>query len=414
MMIPVHNEVLLDLESKKCFDYFLNETNLLPGSPGYGLVRDRAPSNTHVCSIAATGFSLTALTIGVKRGWISRDEACKRVTGTLDTLINHAEHVNGFFYHFLDLYSAKRIWNCEVSNIDSAILLCGAITAGEFFGKEVLEKAYHIYERMDWSWFLDHSTNLFYLGYTPEKGFFGHWDCYAEQLMMYFLAFASSKSIDIDTYYAFKRDRGCYGKSGTLIYSYTGALFTYQFSHAWFDFRNMRDQEGTDWWENSVRASKAARLYAMDYEGVFKTFGPNSWGLTACDGPFGYSGMHGSPPRQTESVHFGNDGTVPPCGAIGSIVFTPKESMEAMLHYAKQPGLWGKYGFKDAYNLDHNWIASDFLGIDKGISLLMIENYRSGFVWELFMRNESVRTGMKKAGLHKRHNVTVFIPQPTT
>ena len=401
-MIPVHNEVLLDLESRKCFEYFRNETNMIPGSPGYGLVRDRAPSNAHVSSIAATGFALTALTIGVRRGWISWQAAYERTMGTLHTLLNHAEHVNGFFYHFLDLYSAKRIWNCEVSNIDSAILLCGAISAGEFFGPLVLEKAYAIYERMNWTWFLDRSCNRFYLGYTKETGFFGHWDSYAEQLMMYFLALASPKSVNTDTYYAFERYREGYKDIEPFIYSYTGALFTYQFSHAWFDLRNKTDQEGIDWWENSIRATKAARLYAMEYESKFKTFGPSSWGLTACDGPSGYSGMYGSPPRMTSSIHTGNDGTVPPCGAIGSIVFTPVESMTAMAHYAQQPGLWGMYGFKDAYNRDQAWIASDCIGIDKGISLLMIENYRSGFVWDLFMKNESVRTGMKKAGLQKK------------
>lgn len=405
-------EGLLDLESRKCFEYFWDETNTDTGSPGYGLVRDRAPSNSGVCSIAATGFGLTALTIGVKRGWVTWQKAYDRALGTLNCLLDHAEHINGFFYHFLDLYTAKRIWKCEASIIDSAIALCGAFSAGEFFGGPIKKKAYILYERMNWEWFREKSVNRFYLGYTPEKGFFGSWDSYAEQFMVYFLAFASPNPVNRNMFTSFQRDLGRYKDGAPLIFSYTGALFTYQFSHAWFDLRNMTDEDGTDWWENSVNATKAARQYCMDYATKFKTFGPSSWGLTACDGPFGYSGMYGCPPRMTESVHTGNDGTVAPCAAIGSIVFTPKESKSAMMHYYRQPGLWGKYGFMDAYNLDvtPSWVATDVIGIDKGISLLMIENERSGFVWDTFMKNEYVQKGLKRAGFRKNMYMISLAP----
>jgi hypothetical protein len=169
-------EDLLELESRKSFDYFWMEANTDPKSPGYGLIKDRAPSNPGICSIASLGFGLTALTIGVKRGWVSFNEAYERALGTLSCLLYHAEQVNGFFYHFLNMQTAKRIWHCEVSIIDTTIALCGAISAGEFFGGEIAEKAQAIYERIDWGWFIDKKTNLFYLGYSPEEGFFGSWD----------------------------------------------------------------------------------------------------------------------------------------------------------------------------------------------------------------------------------------------
>jgi hypothetical protein len=398
----MNTEVLLELESRKCFEYLWREANTDIESPGYGLVRDRAPSNPHVSSIAAVGFALSALPIGVKRGWVSFEEAYLRAAGTLDTFLHNAEGEKGFFYHFLHPDTGKRIWKCEISVIDTAILLCGAVTAAEFFGDKIREKAYRLYERMDWPWFFDQNSRLFRLGYKPETGFFGYWDSYAEQLMIYFFACASPKKVDGSALYSFERYIDGYGPVLPFIYSYTGALFTYQFTHAWFDLRSLYDQEGVNWFENSVRASQAAWQYAVDFKHVFKTFGKDSWGLTACDGPKGYGTLYGSPPRKTEDVHFGNDGTVPPCGAIGSIVFTPKESIAALHRYYRQENLIGPYGLQDAYNLDLNWTAKDVIGIDKGISLLMMENYRSGLVWDLFMKNEFVQKGIKEAGLVKK------------
>ena len=414
IMSTFYIEDLLELESTKSFDYFWHEANCDCKSPGYGLIRDRAPSNPRVCSIAAVGFGLTAIVIGTKRGWVSYDEAYERVLGTMSSLINNVEHINGFFYHFLDILTGKRIWQCEVSIIDTAILLCGAITAGEYFGGEIMVKMQTLYERMNWEWFRDKKRNMFYLGYSPEEGFFGSWDSYAEQFMAYFLAFASpTYPVNPDMFYDFSRDSGKYNQHDGIICSFTGALFTYQFSHAWYDLRNKTDKYGVDWWENSVIATKAARQYCIDNASKFKTFGTDSWGLTACDGPFGYSGAYGAPPRMTNSTDTGNDGTVSPCASIGSIVFTPKESMAVMeSFYRNYPMLWGKYGFKDAYNLDvtPTWFASDFIGIDKGISLLMIDNYRTGFIWDLFMKNKFVIEGLKKAGFKETGSVLKELP----
>lgn len=403
--LTLSDEQLLEAESKGCFDFFWNEANHDPASPGYGLIRDRAPGNPQVCSVAAVGFGLTALVIGVERGWVSREDAGTRALGTLKTLLCHAEQVHGFFYHFLHMRTAKRYWNCEVSVIDTALAVCGALTAGEYFGGEVAEKAREIYTRVQWPWYVDPVDQRFYMGYFPEKGFFGKWDMYAEQLMMYFLAAGSpTHPASPEMFYHFARTtEGC-GGAEPIIYSYFGSIFTYQFSHAWFDLRNRKDRKGVDWWANSVMASRAGRQYCMDHAGRFKTYGPESWGLTACDGPHGYNGVYGAPPRALRGIHEGNDGTVPPCGAAGSIVFTPREAMDALLHYYdKYPELWGRYGFRDAYNLDVKpaWFASDVIGIDKGVTLLMIENYRSGLVWEVFMRNDCAVRGMELAGVKR-------------
>jgi hypothetical protein len=406
--VMIRNEEILELESIGCFQFFWREANTDKNSPGYGLIRDRVPSGGEIASIASVGYGLTALVIGVERGWVKYEQACERALGTLDTLWNNVEHVNGFYYHFIDMNTGRRYKNSEVSNVDTAIAICGAITAGEYFGGQVKERSQQIYERINWEWFRDPARNQFYMGYSPEQGFAGYWDFYAEQMMMYFLGAASpTYPVNSDIFYGFIRHEASYGNGQAFVNSWFGSIFTYQFSHAWFNLKGKVDKGGIDWWQNSVIATIASRQYCIDESKKFKTFGENSWGLTACDGPYGYSGRYGAPPSGSKAMGkfnmmHNNDGTVTPCGAAGSIVFTPVEAIDALSYYYKNfPELWGKYGFKDAYNLDVSpaWFAEDYIGIDKGITLLMIENYRTGIIWDVFMKNKYVQLGMEKCGL---------------
>jgi hypothetical protein len=406
--VMIRHEELLELESRACFEFFWKEVNTDKNSPGFGLIRDRVPSDGTMASIAAVGFGLTAIVVGVERGWIEYRQGYERTLGTLNTLWNNVEHVNGFYYHFIDINTGRRYRNCEVSNVDTAIAICGALTAAEYFGGEVKERAQQIYERVNWEWFRDPARNQFYMGYSPEKGFEGYWDFYAEQMMMYFLGAASpTYPVNSDMFYSFIRHEATYNNDLSFINSWYGSIFTYQFSHAWFDFKGLVDKDGVDWWQNSVKASIASRQYCIDESKKYKTFGENSWGLTACDGPYGYSGRYGAPPSGSKlmgkyNTHHRNDGTIPTCGAAGSIVFTPVEAINALSYYYENfPQLWGKYGFKDAYNLDVSpaWFAEDYIGIDKGITLLMIENYRTNLVWDIFMKNKYVQLGIERCGL---------------
>lgn len=394
---------ILDLESKKSFEFFWKEANTDPKSPGYGLIPDRAPGNPGLSSIASVGFGLTADAIGADRGWVSKKAAEERVNKTLDTLLNNADENHGFFYHFLNMDNAKRAGTSEVSIIDTAIALNGAITAGEYFQGDVKKKADELYKRVDWPWFRDPNVNQFYMAYSPEKGFEGHWDFYAEQLMIYFLAAGSpTHPVNKNMFYSFKRDLASYDGSKPFIHSWFGSIFTYQYSFAWFDLRNMVDKKGVNWWHNSVTASKANLQFCIDNSSKFKTFSDKSWGVTASDGPNGYNGAYGANPSGYNNDQIKNDGTIAPAGAAGSIVFTPKASIQALKNYYNNyPKLWGKYGFYDAYNLDvtPNWYDSDVIGIDKGITLLMIENYRSGFVWNYFMKNQYIQKGLKNVGM---------------
>ena len=240
------------------------------------------------------------------------------------------------------------------------------------------------------------------MGYNAENDrFSGAWDYYGEQLVMYFLAAGSpTHPIEKKVYNGFTRSKVSYG-GYEVIHSWFGSIFTYQFSHAFVDFRGMVDEKGVNWFDNSINATLASHAYAQDMSKDYKTL-KDGWGLTACDGPDGYSGLYGSAPSGSGSSAHLCDGTVPPCGAIGSIAFTPTLVMETMDRYYEMLDgkLVGKYGFVDAFNLENKqrWIAEDVIGIDKGVSLLMIENYRSGLVWELFMDCDYIETAIGVLG----------------
>ena len=387
---------IVEDEMKGSFDFFWEQANTTPGSSGFGLVRDRYPGSESIASIASTGFGLTAYLIGINKGYITEQEGYERVNQTLDTLLA-MDREEGFYYHFVDIESGKRAWESEVSSIDTSILMMGVLSVGEYFGGEIGEKAYQIYDTVNWPWFLDDNRQMFYMAYRPEKGFEGHWDFYAEQLMMYVLAAGSvTHPVDEIPYYTFTRHVASYEDGEPFIHSWFGSLFTYQYTHAWIDFRDYVDREGVNWFDNSVKASLAQYNFAVDMDSKYETLGPNAWGLTACDGPNGYNGRYGAPPSGFDNQQHYVDDTIAPCAAIASMIFTPKQSEQALQNYASIPELKGKYGFYDAYNLTEDWFDSDVIGIDKGITLLMLANAENNFVYEIMMQNETILNGLSK------------------
>jgi len=387
---------IVEDEMKGSFDFFWEQANTTPGSSGFGLVRDRYPGSESIASIASTGFGLTAYLIGINKGYITEQEGYERVNQTLDTLLA-MDREEGFYYHFVDIESGKRVWESEVSSIDTSILLLGVLSVGQYFGGEIEVKARQIYDAVNWPWFLDDNRQMFYMAYRPEKGFEGHWDFYAEQLMMYILAAGSvTHPVDEVPYYTFTRHVASYGDGEPFIHSWFGSLFTYQYSHAWIDFRDYVDREGVNWFDNSIKASLAQYNFAVDMDSKYETLGPNAWGLTACDGPNGYNGSYGAPPSGFDNQQHYVDDTIAPCAAIASMIFTPKQSEQAMQNYASIPELKGKYGFYDAYNLTEDWFDSDVIGIDKGITLLMLANAENNFVYEIMMQNETILNGLSK------------------
>jgi len=405
---------ILDLEAKGCFDFFWKEANTDKNSPGYGLIRDNTKVR-EMASIASVGFGLSAIAIGVQRKWITYEAGYERTLGTLKTFLNQVDRLEGFFYHFLEMETGKKFdksYDCA-SIIDTSLFLNGAITSAEYFGGEVKELFEAIFKRVNWQVYYDVQNNWYYMGYnavnnergagSKKGGGFGAWDMYAEQLMQYILGVSSpTHAVPSKIYKGFARDLVSYGDY--QFYNCPGgSLFTHQFSHAWYDFQAVVDKDGINWFDNSVKATLAQQQYCTDNPKNFKTYGAHSWGVTACQGPFGYK-AYGLPPFAPK-VNDEQDGTIAPAASAGSIIFTPKESIAAMNYfYDNVPQLWSKYGFLDAYNLDvaAPWVADRVIGIDKGITLLMIDNYQNdGFIQKLYMSNEYVKKGADLLGWQK-------------
>ena len=404
-IVKLYGKDLLLKELKHSLKYFIQESN------ENGLIRDKTVYSKNVANIAAVGYGLAALVISVERKIIKYEQGYERANRTLDTFLNNVEGKNGFFYHFVNMKNGKREWNSEISIIDTAIFICGALLVGEYFSGIIKTKAYKLFNNINWKWYVNPKTNYFYMGYKPEIGFWGNWDMYAEQLMMYVLGVASEiYPISKEMYYKFKRPKNDYKGIKDIIFSYGGSLFTYQYSHAWIDFKGKKDIEGVDWFENSRKATLANREYCINNMDKFKTFNKNSWGLTACVGPRGYSGGYGASPSFS-NLDIENDGTVAPCGAIGSIVFTPNDSIKTLEYFYNNCSyLWGKYGLKDSYNLARTkrWVSKEYLGIDKGIEILMIENYLTGLVWKYMMKNKYIQSGLKILGITKNKNLKLL------
>lgn len=390
---------IVELEMRASFDFFWEQANTTAGSPGYGLVVDRYPGNAGVASMASVGYALTAYVIGVEKGYITKAQGTERVQGTFETL-RTMDNTEGFFFHFVDQTTSKRVWDSEVSVIDTGILMMGVLTAGDYFG--LAQEATELYSRVNWAWYVDPNNHQFYMSYKPGDGFAGHWDFYAEQLMLYVLGAGSpTHPTGLAEYNSFIRDVKAYNGGTPFIHSWFGSIFTYQFSHAWIDFKDRTDMKGVNWYDNSVAATQAHYDYAVKVDEQRKTIGPNAWGLTACDGPGGYNGLYGAPPSGYDNQQHKVDDTVAPSGAIGSIVFLPELVKPAMLNYYNDQKLFGKYGFVDAYNLTKNWKASDVIGIDKGITLLMLANYQDNIVYNVSMNNPYILAGLDALNIKK-------------
>ncbi len=423
---PVESdEAFLDRLQRAAFDYFWIEAH-----PQNGLIRDRSTPDSK-CSIAAVGFGLSALNIGVERGWISRSEGRERVRQTLRTFAEGRQGPEpegtighrGWFYHFLEMNSAQRAWKCELSSIDSALLLAGVLDAREFFAgndpQEVRIRALadELLARVDWAWMAE-GQSTFSMGWHPETGFLrSRWVGYNEAMILYLLALgqgpdgketrsdpgptsgkpvtgtAANLSIRWEAWTEGYQWRTNFG----FAYVEFAPLFGHQYSHCWVDFRGTADAvmrgHGLTYFENSRRATLAQQAYCVANPGGFPNYGPLEWGLTASDGPDGYA-ARGAPPPEND------DGTLAPTAPGSSLPFAPEICLPTLRNLERKYGanLWGRYGFRDAFNVARNWWATDTLGIDQGAILLMVENHRTGAVWRRLKGNAVIQRGLERAG----------------
>src|SRR5258707_8179239 len=390
---PEDDKFLHELE-KATFQYFWEQAN-----PKTGLVKDRC--NTRIAdkgtvgSIAATGFGLTALCIGERRGFITRAAAQQRALATMMCLWGKLPHHRGFFYHWANINTGERVWDAEVSSVDTAILLCGVLACREYFPTEEIQAlADEVFDRVEWTW-LSEDTALLPHGWTPEIGFLPYrWDNYSELMMMYLLGLGSTTyPLRDDAWTAWKRLKFEY--DGLRYIGSFAPLFVHQYSQAWFDFRGKRDKYA-DYFQNSATATEVHRRFCVELGKSFPDYSDDLWGISASDSEKGYV-IWGGPPTMGPI-----DGTVVPSASAGSLPFLPQPVMRVLKnikdHY---PRAWSKYGFVNAFNPLRNWYDSDVVGIDTGITMLMAENVRTGFVWNTFMKNQEAGRGMQRAGFKK-------------
>ena len=406
--LSADDEAFLEDLGRRSFQYFYDHAD-----PATGLVLDRAradgsahgpehPSH-HVASSAATGFGLTALCIAAERGWIPRAEARERVVKTLRFFAERAPREHGWFLHWMEQPTGERRWRSEYSSIDTALLLAGVLTARGYFrgDREITRLSTEIYERVDFRWMLAGHPSLLSHGWRPESGFLQpRWDTYSEHLILQLLAIGSpTHPIGTSAWLAWQRERINYA-GRTYINGAGGALFVHQYSHAWVDFRGRREgwYPFTDYFRNSVDATRAHRQFCIDLSKEFPGYTEDVWGITASDSAKGYVAW-GGPPRHPDI-----DGTVVPCAAGGSLMFTPDIAVPALRAMRERYGarIWGRYGFADAFNPNNGWVGPDVIGLDLGITILSAENLRTGNVWRWFMRNREIPRALDAVGLRKR------------
>jgi len=367
------------------------------GNPQTGLVRDRftvhGTDKGTVSSIAATGFGLTALCIADKRGYLPSSQLRERALATLRFLWKGLPNHRGFFYHFANASTGERLWDSEVSSVDTALLLCGILACREHFHySEITELAYRIFNRVDWTW-LSEDTTLLPHGWMPETGFLPYrWDGYSELMMMYLMGLGSwTHPLPPQAWNAWKRN--IFEYEGLRYIGSIAPLFVHQYSQAWFDFRGKRDQYA-DYYQNSIIATEVHRRFCVELAKQFPDYSNDLWGITASDSIHGYVAW-GGPPAVGPI-----DGTVVPSAAGGSLPFLPQATIRVLRNirtrYADRA--WCRYGFINAFNPLTKWYDPDVIGIDTGITMLMAENARTGFVWETFMKGSEARRGMYRAG----------------
>jgi len=390
------DEAFLDeMERRGCL-FFMEQAD-----PVSGQVMDRARASNNdgkldpgnLASIAATGFGLTALCIADKRKYFPHEQILEQVRKTLAFHWNDMPHQHGFYWHFSNARTGKpAIWS-EVSSIDTALLLCGVLTARAYFKDPVItDLATKIYNRVDWPWMLN-DGKAFSMGWHEKTGFIGtRWSHYCELMMIYLLAIGSpTLPVPATAWDAFTRPKMKFEDFEYI--SDPDPLFVHQYSHAYFDFRDKKDAYA-DYFGNSVVATRAHKAWCLS---INKGYTEDYWGVTASDTKGGYWAW-GGPPMLGPV-----DGTVVPCAVGGSLPFLPADCLRVLHSLQNNFGekAWGRYGFCDALHPADKWYGQDVLGIDLGISVLMAENLRSGFVWETFMKNREAVVAMEKCGFRK-------------
>ncbi|MEZ0324910.1 MAG: glucoamylase family protein [Fimbriimonas sp.] len=396
---PTSGAALLDDIQHRAVNFFWNESN-----PKTGFAKDRASNfeksdKYDVASCASTGFALAAYPIGVERKWLDREKAKERTLTTLRSLLDVHEGHKGWYYHFTNWETGKRVWNSELSSIDSSILFGGVIASERYWkDKQVSELADRLLKRVDFKWMMTDGgakpeEGIFSMGWRPDTGFIeSRWSGYSEEKMLYLQAYGLVPSLANHGFDKTNRQEKSYKGIDFLN---GGPLFIHQMSESFYSFSDLRDKRGYNYWVSTHNAILANRQYCIDNPGKFKGYGPNFWGLSACDTPDGYKAL-GAP------GWIDDNGTITPTSAVAGMPYTPKEStafLESMLK--EHPKAWGRYGFSNGVNPSRDWVDPDVIGIDLGMMLLAVENARTGMIWKLSSSYPAIKVGYERMGFRK-------------
>ncbi|HVK03900.1 MAG TPA: glucoamylase family protein [Armatimonadaceae bacterium] len=401
-------DALLDAVAHKAFAFFWNETH-----PATGLTKDRAKNAKDsdaytIASIASTGYMLASLPIAVERKWMDRKAAEARALTALRFLRDRLPNEHGFHYHFVDWATGERAWNCELSSIDSSLLVLGALTAGQYFKGEAQRIADALYERMDWRWMQNRGPGdppdaaVVSMGWKPDSGFLtARWNRYNEASYLYLLALGAPKhALPGTTWDNWKVETATL--EGFPVFAPIGPVFFAQMTPGYFDLRGRKDRKGRDFWTNFANSHKGNHAYCKRRSDLYPRHREPLWGITACDQPPKRAGEERSYGAQ-DPIDGRNDGTVAPTGALAGVLFVPEiakaTALDLFEHYRDRA--WGRYGFGNALNPTKGWYDSDVIGIDLGMMLLCLENARSGLPWKLMASHPLTEKAYRAAGLRR-------------
>lgn len=421
--LTADDEAMLDSIQHRTFMFFMGEHH-----PGWGIVKDRTASWAPA-SIASTGFGLPSFAIGAERGWITREEAAQITLNTVNFLVNSlqgpdtlATGYKGFFYHFLRMDTGLREWRCELSSVDTGLLMMGILFARSYYDRpneteeQIRTQAAKLLGNIDWEFMMMPDTGKYAkqisMGWHPESGLHNMgWSGYNEALFLYILAAGTGLENAKESYSSWLSSYKWQTPYEGLSHVAFPPLFGHQFSHCFIDFRGLADEymreKGIDYFENSRRATYVQRQYAVDNPHSWIGYDSLCWGITASDGPgdkynfdgrefLGYAGRGTSGP----DYNYFDDGTIAPYGPLSSLPFAPEIVIPTIRSMNERMGtrIWGTYGYYDSFNLTANWVNDDYIGIDQGPMLIMIENFRTGLVWNYVMKDPVIREGLEKLG----------------